>query len=110
MYTTKELQLPTGSTCEQVMWPRHCEQHSTGAKFHVELHMEQSDIIVSKGIRPEVDSYSGFFDNCHISETIMRRLMFETGVSQIYVVGLPYSLMDDVSIILPWGMPAMLTV
>ena len=50
----------------QVMWPRHCVQYSPGSDFHPQLDIEGSDVIVSKGMRREVDSYSGFFDNCKV--------------------------------------------
>jgi len=88
MYSLKELTLPDGTVTDQVMWPRHCVQHSHGSQFHPRLDIEESDVVVSKGLRTEVDSYSGFFDNCKGSETMMRRIMFESGVTQVYVVGL----------------------
>jgi len=88
MYSEKDLTLPDGTVTSQVMWPRHCVQHSEGSQFHPKLHIEDSDVVVSKGLRTEVDSYSGFFDNCKGSETMMRRIMFESGVTQVYVVGL----------------------
>jgi len=47
----------------QVMWPDHCVQGSNGCKFHKDLIMEKTDIVVQKGKNREVDSYSGFFDN-----------------------------------------------
>ena len=45
---------------EQVLWPNHCVQESRGAEFHPDLETHHTNIIVRKGFRPEVDSYSAF--------------------------------------------------
>jgi len=48
---------------EQVLWPDHCVQGSKGAEFHTELNTTPSQLIIRKGFRREIDSYSAFFEN-----------------------------------------------
>ena len=52
-------QMPYGP---QVLWPTHCVQGSSGANFHAELQTDQVDMIIRKGFRVEIDSYSAFFE------------------------------------------------
>src|SRR5579863_3202463 len=47
----------------QTLWPPHCVQGKAGAEFHPRLHLPQTELIVRKGFRPEIDSYSAFFEN-----------------------------------------------
>ena len=47
----------------QVLWPDHCIQDTLGADFHSDLITKNSDLIIRKGFRPEIDSYSAFFEN-----------------------------------------------
>jgi nicotinamidase/pyrazinamidase len=62
---------PGGSTFEtvampygqQTLWPDHCVQGTTGAAFHPELVIHRGELIIRKGFRPEIDSYSAFFEN-----------------------------------------------
>ena len=48
---------------EQILWPDHCVQGTTGAEFHPELEAERFDTVVRKGFRRHIDSYSTFFEN-----------------------------------------------
>src|ERR1700742_2848410 len=52
--------LPYG---EQILWPDHCVQGTNGAEFHPDLHIPHAQLILRKGFRPEIDSYSAFFEN-----------------------------------------------
>lgn len=54
---------------DQTMWPDHCKQGSYGSQFHPDLDREGIDFVIQKGINPEVDSYSAFFDNHKLQET-----------------------------------------
>lgn len=54
------IQMPYGN---QVLWPDHCVQGTKGAEFHPDLVVLDSDLILQKGTNPEIDSYSGFFEN-----------------------------------------------
>ncbi len=56
----------------QTLWPEHCVQNSPGAKFHPQLNTSTIDAVFQKGIDPEVDSYSGFYDNARLHETGLR--------------------------------------
>jgi nicotinamidase/pyrazinamidase len=47
----------------QTLWPDHCVQDSDGAAFHASLRTQAFQMIVRKGFRPSIDSYSAFFEN-----------------------------------------------
>lgn len=47
----------------QTLWPDHCVQGTEGADFHPDLEVADTDIILTKGTNPNIDSYSGFFEN-----------------------------------------------
>jgi nicotinamidase/pyrazinamidase len=53
----------------QVLWPDHCVQGSTGAEFHADLDTTRADLIIRKGFRREIDSYSAFFENDQTTPT-----------------------------------------
>ena len=53
----------------QVLWPVHCVQGSEGAAFHPSLATDRADLVIRKGFRPEIDSYSAFFENDHATPT-----------------------------------------
>ena len=73
---------------EQILWPIHCVQDSYGAQFVKELNMEGVDKIFQKGTDPEVDSYSGFFDNGKRKSTGLGKYLQEIGVTEVYILGL----------------------
>src|SRR5436190_10110596 len=62
-------QLGTLNNLPQVMWPVHCVQGTRGAELHDALPRNQITAVFRKGIDPDVDSYSGFFDNGHVKAT-----------------------------------------
>jgi nicotinamidase/pyrazinamidase len=72
----------------QVMWPDHCVQGTKGAEFHPALDMSKVAQVFPKGTNPEVDSYSGFFDNDHKSTTGLGEYLKAQGVTAVDVVGL----------------------
>ena len=53
----------------QTLWPDHCVQGSKGAEFHPALHLSQAELILRKGLRPSIDSYSAFFENDRTTAT-----------------------------------------
>jgi nicotinamidase/pyrazinamidase len=64
----------------QTLWPEHCVQNSVGAEFHPDLLNDpeferQLTLIVQKGLNPEVDSYSAFYDNQRLGETGLRSFL-----------------------------------
>jgi nicotinamidase/pyrazinamidase len=73
---------------QQVLWPDHCVQGTTGAAFHPGLNVRPMRAIIRKGTDPEVDSYSGFRDNRAGHPTGLAALLRELDVSAIVVVGL----------------------
>jgi nicotinamidase/pyrazinamidase len=73
---------------EQVLWPNHCVQGSSGAAFPEQLNMNRVEAIFRKGMDPEIDSYSGFFDNGHKKSTGMADYLKGRKVDTVYVVGL----------------------
>ena len=72
----------------QVMWPDHCVQNTFGSEFHPLLNMTNVRKVFPKGVNPEVDSYSGFFDNDKKSSTGLGEWLKEKGVKEVHVVGL----------------------
>ena len=73
---------------EQILWPIHCVQGSFGAEFVRELRTEVFEEVFVKGTDPEIDSYSGFFDNGHRKATGLGDYLKEKGVEELYIVGL----------------------
>ncbi len=73
---------------EQILWPVHCVQGSKGAEFADGVHLEKVDKIFQKGTDPEIDSYSGFFDNGHLKATGLGDYLKEKNVKKVVVAGL----------------------
>lgn len=72
----------------QVAWPDHCVQESRGAAFDETLEQAAIHHVVQKGTNPEVDSYSGFFDNDHQSATGLEEFLHSHSITQVDVMGL----------------------
>jgi nicotinamidase/pyrazinamidase len=73
---------------DQVLWPDHCVQGTPGAAFHPGLDVTRADLILRKGFRPSVDSYSAFFENDHRTPTGLAGYLRERGLTRITLVGL----------------------
>lgn len=73
---------------DQVLWPEHCIQGSSGAAFHQDLDMNRVEAIFRKGMNPDIDSYSGFYDNGHKKSTGLEGYLKARGVKEVYVCGL----------------------
>lgn len=73
---------------EQILWPDHCVQGSGGAAFHRDLETNRIAAIFRKGMNPEIDSYSGFYDNNHEVSTGMSGYLSEKGATEVYFCGL----------------------
>lgn len=78
-------QMPYGP---QVLWPDHCIQGSMGAKFHTALHQDRADLIIRKGMNPEIDSYSAFFENDQKTPTGLEGYLRTRGIKELVMVGL----------------------
>ena len=72
----------------QVLWPTHCVIGSTGAAFHDGLDTSPADMIIRKGFRPHIDSYSAFFENDKTTATGLAGYLRERGVEQVFLTGL----------------------
>lgn len=73
---------------QQVLWPVHCVQGSAGAAFHKDLRTDSAQLVIRKGFRSAIDSYSAFFENDHKTPTGLAGYLQERGVSQVILVGL----------------------
>ncbi len=73
---------------EQVLWPDHCVQGTTGAELTGLLDIKAIEAIFRKGTDPGIDSYSGFFDNGKLKDTGVAAYMKGRGVTQVFLVGL----------------------
>ncbi|MCB2379016.1 bifunctional nicotinamidase/pyrazinamidase [Hymenobacter sp. BT635] len=72
----------------QVLWPVHCVQGSAGAGLAEGLDTNRIETIFRKGTDPEIDSYSGFYDNGHRKSTGLAEYLRGKGIRQVYVAGL----------------------
>ena len=72
----------------QVLWPVHCVQGSEGAAFHPDLAADRADLVIRKGFRPAIDSYSAFFENDHTTPTGLRGYLETRGVRSVTLAGL----------------------
>ncbi|MEM1358504.1 MAG: bifunctional nicotinamidase/pyrazinamidase [Bacteroidota bacterium] len=73
---------------EQVLWPIHCVQGTWGAEFVNELEVDKITKVFQKGTDPQIDSYSGFYDNGHRKSTGMAEWLREQGIEEVHVLGL----------------------
>jgi len=79
------IDMPYGT---QVLWPDHCVQDSKGSDFHPDLLTSKSQLIIRKGFRKDIDSYSAFFENDNTTPTGLTGYLRDRRVNTLYVVGL----------------------
>jgi nicotinamidase/pyrazinamidase len=79
------IQLPYG---EQILWPVHAVQNTPNAGLHPDLSQHHIEIIIRKGWRREIDSYSAFFENDGITSTGLKGALQDRGISRIFFAGL----------------------
>ncbi|WP_343080528.1 bifunctional nicotinamidase/pyrazinamidase [Ostreiculturibacter nitratireducens] len=72
----------------QVLWPKHCVQGTAGAAFHKGLLTDPADVIIRKGFRAAIDSYSAFFENDHETPTGLDGYLRTRGARELTLVGL----------------------
>jgi nicotinamidase/pyrazinamidase len=72
----------------QVLWPDHCVQGSPGAEFHSGLDTRQTQLIIRKGFRRKIDSYSAFYENDQITSTGLSGYLQERQIEQLFLTGL----------------------
>lgn len=81
----ESVEMPYG---EQTLWPDHCVQGSEGANFHPALNTDRADLIVRKGFRAAIDSYSAFFENDRTTPTGIDGYLRTRGITDLVLVGL----------------------
>jgi nicotinamidase/pyrazinamidase len=77
--------LPYG---RQILWPDHCIQDTTGAELRADLDLPRAELIIRKGFRREVDSYSAFYENDRKTPTGLEGYLRQRGITRVAVVGL----------------------
>ncbi|MCA3179770.1 MAG: bifunctional nicotinamidase/pyrazinamidase [Burkholderiaceae bacterium] len=73
---------------DQTLWPDHCVQGTRGAAFRDGLDVRRAELIVRKGFRPEIDSYSAFFENDRTTPTGLAGYLRERGFTRVVMCGL----------------------
>ena len=72
----------------QVLWPDHCVQGTSGAAFHPDLDPTRAEMIIRKGFRRTIDSYSAFYENDRTTPTGLAGYLRERGLTHVYLCGL----------------------
>ena len=75
---------------EQILWPDHCVQGTRGAEFHRDLQIAHAELILRKGYRRDIDSYSTFYENDRKTPTGLSGYLKERGLSRLYLAGLAF--------------------
>lgn len=87
---------------DQTLWPDHCIRGTAGAAFHPALDWTKAELVVRKGFRPAIDSYSAFYENDHATPTGLAGYLRERGIAELTLCGLAtdycvaYSALDAV--------------
>jgi nicotinamidase/pyrazinamidase len=79
------IELPYGP---QILWPDHCVQGTVDAEIHAKLSVPHASLIIRKGYRPAVDSYSAFLEADRTTMTGLSGYLRERGLENAYFVGL----------------------
>jgi nicotinamidase/pyrazinamidase len=86
----RPLQVVKAAYGDQTLWPDHCVQGTPGAEFHPLLSLPKAELILRKGYRAEVDSYSAFFENDRITPTGLAGYLLDRGLKRAFFAGLAY--------------------
>jgi len=73
---------------QQVLWPEHCIQGTFGAELSKDVNWNYTEAIFRKGTNPEIDSYSGFYDNGHLKSTGLADYLKGRKITDVYIAGL----------------------
>jgi nicotinamidase/pyrazinamidase len=74
----------------QTLWPEHVLQHTEGAAFHPALSIPHAELILRKGFRRHIDSYSAFLENDHRTQTGLAGYLRERNLQRLFLCGLAY--------------------
>lgn len=83
----QQIEMPYGA---QTLWPDHCVQGTAGADFHPALQLTRAALILRKGFRREIDSYSAFFENDRSTSTGLAGYLRERDLTRVFLCGLAY--------------------
>lgn len=83
----EQVEMPYGP---QTLWPDHCIQGDFGAAFHERLDVTHAELVIRKGFRPAIDSYSAFFENDHKTPTGLAGYLRERGFQRVHLAGLAF--------------------
>jgi nicotinamidase/pyrazinamidase len=72
----------------QTLWPDHCVQGTAGADFHQDLEWSKAELVIRKGYRKGIDSYSAFYENDRKTPTGLAGFLRERGLTKLALVGL----------------------
>jgi nicotinamidase/pyrazinamidase len=73
---------------EQTLWPDHCIQGTAGSEFHRSLRWSKAELVIRKGFRKAIDSYSAFFENDRTTPTGLAGYLRERGLTRLLLAGL----------------------
>ncbi len=73
---------------QQTLWPDHCVQGTAGARLHPALQADRAELLIRKGFRSGVDSYSAFFENDRRTATGLAGYLRERGLRRVFLCGL----------------------
>lgn len=74
----------------QTLWPDHCVQGTTGAEIDPRIEIPQAELILRKGFRQDIDSYSAFLEDDHTTPTGLAGYLRERGLTRLFLCGLAY--------------------
>lgn len=74
----------------QTLWPDHCMQGTWGADFHPSLSLPRAELVLRKGFRVGIDSYSAFFENDRMTPTGLAGYLRERGLKRVFLAGLAF--------------------
>jgi len=86
----KPYQTITAPYGPQTLWPDHCIQNTYGAKLHPGLDVPNAELVLRKGFRREIDAYSAFLENDHVTPTGLAGYLRERGLRRLFLCGLAY--------------------
>ncbi|MGB0085959.1 MAG: bifunctional nicotinamidase/pyrazinamidase [Rhodomicrobiaceae bacterium] len=75
---------------QQILWPDHCVQGTAGAVFHPDLNVPHAELVLRKGFRRDIDSYSAFYENDRETHTGLAGYLRERGLRNVFIAGLAF--------------------
>jgi len=86
----RPFEMVTAAYGPQVLWPDHCVQGSMGADFHKVLSIPHAGLVLRKGTRRTIDSYSAFYENDRRTPTGLVGYLRERNIAQVFIAGLAF--------------------